>query len=98
MKFKIGFADRADIQMDMLELDKSKKGILKQVNKVLGYMETNLRHPSLKTHKFDEMRSPFGGDVFETYAQNKTPGAYRIFWTYGPNKNEITILAITPHP
>lgn len=44
------------------------------------------------------MQSTFGGDVFESYAQNKTPGAYRIFWTYGPSKAEITILAITPHP
>lgn len=98
MKFKIRFADLADDQMDILEKDKSKKGVLKKVNKVLGYMETNLKHPSLNTHKFDEIESPFGGDVFESYAQNKTPAAYRIFWTYGPNKNEITILAITPHP
>lgn len=95
MKFKIKFAEVADDQMDILEKDKSKKGILKQVNKALGYMETNLKHNSLHTHKFDEMESPFGGDVFETYAQNKTPGAYRIFWSYGPNKTEITVLAIT---
>lgn len=98
MKFKIGFSDLADTQMNGLEQDKSKKGILKQVNKVLGYMETNLKHPSLNTHKFDDMLSPFGGGVFESSAQNKTPGAYRIFWTYGPNKGEITILAIIPHP
>lgn len=98
MRFKIGFADLADEQMNELELSKSKKAVLKQVNKALGYMETNLKHPSLKTHKFDEMESPFGGDVFESYVQNKTPGAYRIFWSYGPHKGEITILAITPHP
>lgn len=65
MRFKIRFANLADEQMDALEIDKSKKGILKQVNKVLGYMETNLKHPSLNTHKFDQIESPFGGDVFE---------------------------------
>jgi len=37
------------------------------------------------------------GDVFETYAQNNTPGAYRIFWVYAKQK-EIYILDITPHP
>ena len=95
---KIRFAELADDQMDILKADKTKKGILKQVNKVLGYMETNLKHPSLNTHEFDAMESPFGGDVFESYAQNNTPGAYRIFWAYGPNKGEITVLAITPHP
>jgi hypothetical protein len=38
--------------------------------------------------------------VFEAYAQNRTPGAYRIFWCYGPDKDkgDITITAITPHP
>jgi hypothetical protein len=98
MKFKIEFAELADLQMDVLELDKSKKGILKQVKKALGYMETNLKHPSLKTHKFNEIESPFGGDVFESYAQNRAASAYRIFWVYGPNKAEITVLAVTPHP
>jgi hypothetical protein len=64
---------------------------------VLGLMETNLKHPSLNTHKFDGISCKLG-DVFETYAQNRTPGAYRIFWTYGPEKREIYIIAITPHP
>jgi hypothetical protein len=36
--------------------------------------------------------------MFEAYAQNDTPGAYRIMWCYGPGKGEITIVAITPHP
>jgi len=36
--------------------------------------------------------------VFEAYAESKTPAAYRIFWYDGPGKNEITIIAITPHP
>ena len=36
--------------------------------------------------------------VFEAYAENQTPGAYRIFWCYGPDKKQITIIAITPHP
>lgn len=60
-------------------------------------METNLRHPSLHTHKFSDLSCKLG-DVFETYAQNRTPGAYRIFWAYGPSKGEIYILDITPHP
>jgi len=28
--------------------------------------------------------------------ENKTPGAYRIFWCYGPEKGEMTIIAIHP--
>ena len=60
-------------------------------------MQNNLRHPSLNTHKYDAITSPFGGEVFESYAQNKTPSAYRVFWTYGPRRKELYFIAITPH-
>lgn len=60
-------------------------------------MKVNLKHPSLNTHKYD-LEGPKGEEVFGSYAQNNTPGAYRIFWYYGPEKKEITIIAITPHP
>jgi hypothetical protein len=43
--------------------------------------------------------------VFESYAQNNAPGAYRIFWHYGPDEVKgkkrtpvVTIVAITGHP
>lgn len=85
--FKIKFTNQAESQF-----------LNKAVGTVIAFMQTDLRHPSLKTHKFDSMESPFGGDVFESYAQNKTPGAYRIFWVYGPTRGVITILAIIPHP
>ena len=39
-----------------------------------------------------------GEKVFEAYAQQRTPGAYRVFWYYGPERGMITIVAITPHP
>lgn len=96
--FKIKFTEEAESQFLNLQQSKDKKVQFKAVGKALAYMNANLRHPSLKTHKFDGIQSPFGGDVFESCAQNKTPGAYRVFWTYGPNKAEITVLAITPHP
>jgi hypothetical protein len=97
MQFKLRFSEEATLKINELERYKSKKGLLKQVRKVLGFMETNLKHPSLNTHKFSSMSCSLG-EVFETYAQNKTPGAYRIFWAYGPGKKEIFILAILPHP
>ncbi len=98
MKFEIVFTEHADDQMDELKAEKDKKAVLKAVNKILGFMETNLRHPSLHTHKYDEIDGPNGEDVFESYAQNKTPGAYRVFWHYDPGKRKITILEICAHP
>ena len=76
------------------------EGLFKQIHKSLQLLLSNPRHPGLNTHAYDSLTSPFDSDakVFEAYAQNDTPGAYRIFWCYGPSKREITIIAITPHP
>lgn len=98
MIFKLIFNDDSKEQFRVLENSKEKKSTFKAVCKTLAFMETNLRHPSLKTHEFSTLEGPNGEKVFESYAQNKTPGAYRIFWYYGPKKNEITIVSIVPHP
>lgn len=97
MRFQLVFSEQAKLNLLELEANKSKKAVLKQVRKILGFMETNIKHPSLHTHKFDGISCKLG-EVFESYAQNNTPGAYRIFWAYGPGKGAIYILNITPHP
>lgn len=97
MEFQLIFSEQAKEKLRELEIDKSKKALLKQLRKTLGFMETNLKHPSLNTHKFDALRCKLG-DVFESYVQNRTPGAFRIFWVYGPGKKQIYILDISPHP
>lgn len=76
------------------------EGLFKQIHKTLELLRTNPKHPGLHTHEYDSIENPYDATqkVFEAYAQNKTPGAYRVFWCYGPGKKEITIIAITPHP
>jgi len=98
VSFELLFTERASSQLDALESDDGLAKRLKAVRKALGMLETNPRHPGLNTHKFVSIKSPNGEEVFEAYAENKTPAAWRIFWIYGPGKNKITILAITPHP
>lgn len=98
MKFELIFTPEAHEQLNALENANDKKAVCKAVHKVLGYMETNLKHPSLNTHEYSELRGSNDEKVFESYAQNRTPGAYRIFWHYGPGKRIITVVAIIPHP
>jgi hypothetical protein len=76
------------------------EGLFKQVAKAVQLLGSDPRHSGLNTHEYDSLEHPFDpkGKVFEAYAQQKTPGAYRVFWCYGPKKGEITIIAITPHP
>ena len=77
-----------------------KEGLFKQVHKTITLLQTNPKHPGLQTHEYASIENPFDKKqkVFEAYAQNETPGAFRVFWCYGPGKKELTIIAITPHP
>ena len=97
MAFKIRFTAEGDRHLSELENDPSKTGRLKAVRKALGYFENNPRHPSLNTHKYESLSKEFGLEIFEAYAENRTPQTYRLFWHYGPDKKEITVVAITPH-
>jgi hypothetical protein len=98
MPFALLFTAEADGQMDKLEENPALAKRRKAVNKALAFLEHNPRHPGLNTHKFGALKGPNDEDVFEAYAENNSPGAYRIFWCYGPGKDVITVLAITPHP
>ncbi len=98
MRFSLFYTPTADAQLDALEQDKGSAKRCRAVKKTLGFMETNLKHPGLNTHKYDSLIGACGEDVFEAYAENNTPAAYRIFWHYGPKKGQITIVAITDHP
>jgi hypothetical protein len=105
MERKIRFTPTADEQYAALENERSKAALLGQVRKAIGYLEVDPLHLGLHTHEFTSLSGASGEKVFEAYAQNKTPGAYRIFWHYGPDEVKgkkrtpvITIIAITRHP
>ena len=105
MQRKIKFTLTADEQYTTLENSPATAAIFDQVRKAIGYLEIDPHHPSLNTHEFTSLTGANGEKVFEAYAQNNTPGAYRIFWHYGPDETKgkkrtpvITIVAITPHP
>lgn len=96
MQFRLLFSLEAKLALDNLQQVDPKK--YQKVLKTLGLMETNLRHPSLNTHKYESLVGANGEEVFEAYVENKTPAAFRVFWHYGPTRDVITIVAITPHP
>src|SRR5438132_1250758 len=98
MNFALTFTLEAANNLDHLKKEPALSIPCKAVQKALGYMETNLKHPGLQTHKHQELSRRWKKDIFEAFAQNQHPGAYRIFWHYGPKNRELTVLAIVPHP
>jgi hypothetical protein len=105
MTRKLVFTESAKTVLAGLQDNPAERARYKQVAKTLGLLETNLRHPSLQTHKFQSLRGPNGEEIFEAYAQQHTPGAYRVFFFYGPDKVTkkkrtpvLSIFAVVPHP
>ena len=96
--FKIRLTQEAKNQYDHLKTDKGLEKRHKAVRKTLQFLKHNPRHPGLQSHKFTSMKGPHEEDVLEAYAERNTPAAYRIFWFYGPDKNQITVISITAHP
>lgn len=105
MQRQLRFTDESAGQLRVLAADPARRGLYKQVLKTLGLLELNTRHPGLNTHEYQSLEGVKGERLWEAYAQNKTPGAYRVFFHYGPDEGSgkkrvpvVTIVAITPHP
>lgn len=96
MAFKLAFTPEARSVLHALA--KNDKPKHKKVLKTLGLIESNPRHPGLRTHKFQSLSGPNGEDVFEAYVEQETPAAWRVFWFYGPTRSTICILTIARHP
>lgn len=99
MAFQLQYTLMAQEQFDVLSKSRELEKRFKAVKKALRFLAENPAHPSLNIHKYDSINGPDGAEVFEAYAENNTPAAYRIFWCYYPPKSgKITVLLITPHP
>jgi hypothetical protein len=80
------------------ELGRTEEKFFKKLVKALGYLQENPRHPSLASHEIEDLSRKYGMKIFQSYLENHIPAAGRLFWAYGPDKGDITILAIEPHP
>ncbi len=96
--FEIFLTATAKDQLKIIKENKCLHKRYKAVVKTIHFLSSNPRHPGLNTHQFTSLTGPKGEKIFEAYAEQSTPAAYRIFWFYGPVKNQITIIAITSHP
>jgi hypothetical protein len=96
--FDIVLTEEAERQYLSLKANASLEKRYKAIKKSIQFLAANPRHHSLQTHEYFGLRGPDGEKVFEAYAEQNTPAAYRIFWYYGPAKGEITVFAITSHP
>ncbi len=80
------------------KLDRDEEKLFKKLVKTLGSLAADPRHNSLASHEISDLSRTYGLKIFQSYLENRTPGAGRLFWAYGPDKGDITVPAIEPHP
>lgn len=80
------------------ELGKNEAKDFKKLVKVLRFLEHDPKHPGLESHEIEALSRRCKQRVWQSYLENKTASAGRLYWSYGPGKGDITILGIEPHP
>ncbi|MDR1237580.1 MAG: hypothetical protein LBK28_04990 [Propionibacteriaceae bacterium] len=56
-------------------------------------------YPSLQSHGYTSFTGPDGENVWESYVENRTPSAWRVFWCYAADATDtIVMVSAGPHP
>ena len=79
-------------------LTKIETTLYKKLGKALAFLSADPHYPSLNSHEIDSLTKKYGRKIFESYLENNTPSAGRVFWCYGKARGEIIVLALEPHP
>lgn len=104
MPYKLRFStSAAETLTSLANGDANDLGKLKKVRKALAFLEQDPRYPGLHSHQYESFPVDKDVKVWDSYVENHTPSAWRIFWRYGPDDLGaempiITVLAIGPHP
>lgn len=102
-RVRMGVPDMDNYWKELVQKKESKSiskdddQLLKRIAKVIKTLMTNPKHPGLQTHEIKPLSTRYGQKVFQSYL-DQGQNANRLFWVYGPQKRDITIIAIEPHP
>jgi len=55
-------------------------------------------YPGLQAHRYLSLAGPRSEPLWEVCVENRTPGAWRLWWGCGPGADAITLVMVGPHP
>jgi hypothetical protein len=90
-----------DVTATLAALKAGKKSDPRKYKKVLRTIEmiaTDHRHTSLASHRYELLDRVWGEAIWQSYVEQGTPSAWRMWWYFGPDTGTITIIAVGPHP
>ncbi len=79
-------------------LNKEDLQLYKKWGRAMVHLAADPFYPGLKTHEIPPLSRRYGMKVWQSYLENKNSRAARIYWVYGPDQKDITIIGLEPHP
>ena len=79
-------------------ISKNDEELYKKWGSAMKKLSHNPAHPSLATHEIEVLTRRYGVRVWQSYLENKTSAARRMYWVYGPRQGQITDIGLEPHP
>lgn len=97
--FDLKFTPEAKTVLEEIASDASHRAKAKKIAKTLRQLQqASPKCTGLHSHQYTSVDGPAGLPLWESYVENRTPGAWRIFWAYGPESDTLTIITVGPHP
>ncbi len=79
-------------------ISKQELSLYNKWGKAMRLLSQDPSYPSLHTHDIEPLTKRYGIKVWQSYLENNTSRAMRMYWVYGPDRQDITIIGLEPHP
>ena len=79
-------------------ISKKELALYNKWGKAMRLLSQDPSYPSLHTHDIEPLTKRYGIKVWQSYLENNTSRAMRMYWVYGPDRQDITIIGLEPHP
>lgn len=79
-------------------ISKTDANLYKKWGQALKHLAADPFYPGLHTHEIPDLTKRYGRKVWQSYLENRTSRAMRMYWVYGPGQKDLTIIGLEPHP
>lgn len=101
---RMGIPEMLDLWTDLSKkktagtISKKELVLYNKWGKAMRLLSQDPSYPSLHTHDIEPLTKRYGVKVWQSYLENNTSRAMRMYWVYGPDRQDITIIGLEPHP
>ena len=95
---RMGIPEMLDLWTDLSKkkaagtISKKELALYNKWGKAMRLLSKDPSYPSLHTHDIEPLTKRYGVKVWQSYLENNTSRAMRMYWVYGSDRQDITSL------